>query len=116
MSRVCDFADPGDDFFVINDPAAILSGEGVCSDEVDRNANALFALTLVRAYSDAGRQDEPAHGDRVARTLYSVFRAAGGRRAALGHASTMPSRGECCNAYRPRIPTGTLSSYKGSRS
>jgi hypothetical protein len=45
----------------------------------------------------------------------------GGRRAALDHASTMPSRGECCNAllrppWESSIPKGTLSSYKGRRS
>jgi len=97
MSRARDFADAGDNFLVINDASAILSGEGIRSREVDRNANALSAPTLIRAYSDAGHHDEPAHGDRVA-GLHSAFRTAGGRRAALGHASTMPSRGECCNA------------------
>jgi hypothetical protein len=53
MSGVCDFADPGDNFLVIDDAPAILSGERVCSYEVDRNANPLLAQTLSRAYSDA---------------------------------------------------------------
>src|SRR5260370_39967214 len=35
---------------------------------------------------------------RVAGTLHSVFGTAGRRRAALGHASTMPSPVECRNA------------------
>src|ERR1700760_3238864 len=43
MSGACDFADAGDNFLVIDDPPAILSGERISSDEVDRNANALFA-------------------------------------------------------------------------
>ena len=58
-------------------------GKGSAAIEVDRNANALFALTLIRAYSDAAHQNEPAYGDRVAGTLLSVFRTAGGCRSAL---------------------------------
>jgi hypothetical protein len=53
VSSVCDFADPGYYFLVIDYAPAILSGKGVCSHEVDRNANPLLALTLTRAYSDA---------------------------------------------------------------
>src|SRR5207248_1678007 len=100
-----------DNFLVINDASAILSREGIRSREVDRNANALSAPTLIRAYSDAGHHDEPAHGDRVA-GLHSAFRTAGGRRAALGHASTMPSRGECCNALL-RPPRGGMLFRRG---
>ena len=55
MPRVRDFADRCDNFLVIDDAPAILSGEGVGSHEVDRNANALLAPTLTRAYSDAAK-------------------------------------------------------------
>src|SRR2546423_2807200 len=46
MPRVRDFADRCDNFFVIDNAPAILSGEGVRCRQVDRNANALLALTL----------------------------------------------------------------------
>ncbi len=49
------FADPGYNFLVIDDAPAIFSGERLCSHEVDRNANALLAPTLTRAYSDAAQ-------------------------------------------------------------
>jgi hypothetical protein len=55
MSGACDFADPGDNFLVIDDAPAILSGERVCSHEVDRNPNPLLAQTLTRAYSNAAQ-------------------------------------------------------------
>src|SRR3984893_5577461 len=63
MSGACDFADPGDNFLVINDAPAIFSGEGVGSRQVDRNANALLALTLTRASSPAAHQNKPAPRD-----------------------------------------------------
>src|SRR6266567_994274 len=89
MPGARDFADHGDDLLVIDNAPAVLSGKSVGCHQIDRDANALRVLALTRADPDAGHQDKPAHGDRVAGIRYRRRGTTGGR-GLLDHPSTMP--------------------------
>jgi hypothetical protein len=84
-----DIADCRDNFFVIDDAPTVFSGERVCRLKVNRNANALPAVSLARAYPDLAHEDKSAHGDRIAGTFCRDCRAEMGP-SAFGHTSTMP--------------------------